>query len=53
VREIGDSVRVLARRGEDPVLLRQGKVLAATFHPELSASSPVSDLFVHSVRNGT
>jgi 5'-phosphate synthase pdxT subunit len=53
VREIGDSVRVLARRGEDPVLLRQGKVLAATFHPELSASSPVIDLFVHSVRNGT
>jgi 5'-phosphate synthase pdxT subunit len=52
VREVGDSVRVLARRGEDPVLLQQGKVLAATFHPELSPSSPVIDLFVRSVRDG-
>jgi 5'-phosphate synthase pdxT subunit len=53
VCELGDSVRVLARRGEDPVLLRQGNVLAATFHPELSARSPVIDLFVRSVRKGT
>ncbi|MGD1147949.1 MAG: pyridoxal 5'-phosphate synthase glutaminase subunit PdxT [Thermoanaerobaculaceae bacterium] len=46
VTEVGEGVRVLARRGGDPVLLRQGKVLAATFHPELTDGSPVVDLFV-------
>jgi len=44
---------VLARRGEDAVLLRQGRLLAATFHPELSPGSPVTDLFVRTVRNST
>jgi len=52
VREVGRGVRVLARRGDDPVLVRQGSVLAATFHPELSAASPVIDLFVREVRRG-
>jgi pyridoxal 5'-phosphate synthase pdxT subunit len=50
---VGSSVHVLARRGRDPVLLRQGNVLAATFHPELSAASPVIDLFLRKVRNGS
>ena len=52
VCELGSEVRVLARRGDDPVLLRQGSLLAATFHPELSGGSPVIDLFVRSVRSG-
>lgn len=43
---VGDGVKILARRGDDPVLLRQGRILAATFHPELSAGSPVVDRFV-------
>ena len=51
VREVGAGVRVLARRGDDPVLLRQGSFLAATFHPELSAGSPVIGLFVRAVRS--
>jgi len=42
----GAGVQVLARRGADPVLLRQGSILAATFHPELSGGSPVIDLFL-------
>ena len=53
VTDVGESIRVLARRGRDPVLLRQGNVLAATFHPELSAVSPVIDLFLRAVRNGS
>jgi 5'-phosphate synthase pdxT subunit len=40
---------VIARRGSDPVLLRQGNLLAATFHPELSEDSPVIDLFTRLV----
>ena len=51
VRDLGGEVRVLARRGGDPVLVRQGSLLAATFHPELSPGSPVIDLFVRSVRS--
>jgi 5'-phosphate synthase pdxT subunit len=49
VREVGGDVRVLARYGGDPVLVRQGSLLAATFHPELSPGSPVIDVFVRSV----
>ena len=49
VREVGSDVRVLARYGGDPVLVRQGSLLAATFHPELSPGNPVVDLFVRSV----
>jgi 5'-phosphate synthase pdxT subunit len=45
----GPGVRVIARRGSDPVLLRQGNLLAATFHPELSEDSPVIDLFTRLV----
>ena len=50
VTDVGAGVAVLAARGEDPVLLRQGAILAATFHPELTAGSPVVDLFVRLVR---
>jgi 5'-phosphate synthase pdxT subunit len=39
----------VARRDGDPVLLRQGNLLAATFHPELSERSPVIELFARMV----
>ena len=50
VTAVGAGVAVLATRGDDPVLLRQGSILAATFHPELTPGSPVVDLFVRLVR---
>jgi 5'-phosphate synthase pdxT subunit len=43
---VGPSVAVLARRDGDPVLVRQGKILAATFHPELADDRRVLDLFL-------
>ena len=46
--ETGPSVEVLARREGFPVLVRQGKVMAATFHPELSSDRRVHRLFVES-----
>lgn len=49
VTRCGAGVEVLARRGNDPVVIRQGRVLAATFHPELTAESPVLDLFITSL----
>lgn len=50
--ELGAGVEVLARRGNDPVLVRQGRVLAATFHPELSSDRRVHKYFVDSVVSG-
>ena len=41
---LGPDVEVLARRDGDPVLVRQGNVVAATFHPELAADSRVHRL---------
>jgi 5'-phosphate synthase pdxT subunit len=42
----GPGVEVLARRDDSPVLVRQGRIMAATFHPELSADRRVHRLFV-------
>lgn len=41
----GPAVEVLARRDGRPILVRQGHILAATFHPELSADRRVHRLF--------
>lgn len=41
------SVEVLGTLGEDAVLVRQGRVLAATFHPELTSDRRVHELFLH------
>ncbi len=49
ITETGKGVEILARREGFPVLVRQGTVLAATFHPELSADRRVHRLFVDSV----
>ena len=43
---LGPRVAVLARRDGAPVLVRQGNVLAATFHPELAEDPRVLDLFL-------
>lgn len=47
--ETGPEVEVLARRDGFPVLVRQGKLMAATFHPELSEDRRVHRLFVETV----
>ena len=36
IRRVGPGVEVLATHGGEPVLVRQGNVSAATFHPELT-----------------
>lgn len=48
ITSIGPGVEVLAWRDEDPVLVRQGKILAATFHPELSDDPRIHRIFVES-----
>lgn len=46
---VGAEVEVLAERDGFPTLVRQGWMMAATFHPELSADHRVHRLFVESV----
>ncbi len=36
ITRVGDGVEVLAVWGSDPVMVRQGRILGLTFHPELS-----------------
>jgi len=43
------SVEVLARHDEEPVLVRQGRAWAASFHPELQADDRIHRLFVECV----
>jgi 5'-phosphate synthase pdxT subunit len=47
---LGPGVEVLGRLGDEPVLVRQGRVLAASFHPELTADTRVHASFVEMVR---
>lgn len=49
----GPHVEVLARRDADPVFVRQGSIMAATFHPELSSDRRVHRAFVDAVRAET
>jgi len=50
VREVGDDVEVLAEHDGEPVLLRQGRFLVASFHPELTEDTRVYELFLDQVR---
>jgi 5'-phosphate synthase pdxT subunit len=53
ISRVADGIEVLARRGDDPVLVRKGTVMAATFHPELSDDPRVHAEFLRLVENGT
>lgn len=46
IRESGPEVRVLAEFRGRPVLVEEGRHLAATFHPELSEDTRVHELFL-------
>jgi 5'-phosphate synthase pdxT subunit len=47
--DVGQGVEVLAAEKNDPVLVQQGSVLAATFHPELSEDAVVHKRFLDMV----
>jgi 5'-phosphate synthase pdxT subunit len=52
IQRVGPGVEVIATEGGDPVAVRQGKVMAATFHPELSEDTRVHRAFLDLVSNG-
>jgi len=49
----GNDVEVLAKLDGEPVLVRQGRFLVATFHPELTDDPRVHELFLESVREAS
>jgi len=53
ISRVGPGVEVLATEGQDPVVVRQGNVMAATFHPELSTDGRIHAEFLDRVRNGS
>ena len=52
IERIGEGIEVVATEGRDPVMVRKGKTLAATFHPELSDDPRIHEYFLSLVRNG-
>ena len=55
VEEVGDGVQVLARVEEGEaagriVAVRQGSLLATSFHPEMTGDGRVHELFVRIVK---
>jgi 5'-phosphate synthase pdxT subunit len=50
VAEWGDDVEVLARHDGVPVLLRDGRYLVASFHPELTDDARVHERFLELIR---
>jgi len=50
VRRVGSQVQVLARWEGIPVWVRQGRVLGASFHPELTGDTRVHEYFLNLCR---
>jgi pyridoxal 5'-phosphate synthase pdxT subunit len=51
VAEAGPEVEVLAELDGEPVLLREGRLLVASFHPELTGDTRVHERFLELVRD--
>jgi 5'-phosphate synthase pdxT subunit len=50
IRRVGPGVETLARHGDEAVMARQGSVLVATFHPELTDDPTVHEYFCRMVK---
>jgi len=52
IERVGEGVEVVATQGDDAVMVRRGKTLAATFHPELTDDDRIHRYFLDLVTNG-
>jgi 5'-phosphate synthase pdxT subunit len=50
VIDVGPEVEVLAELNGEPVLLRQGRMIVASFHPELTGDTRIHERFLELVR---
>jgi 5'-phosphate synthase pdxT subunit len=53
ITEAGPEVAILAEVDGHPVLARQGRILVASFHPELTGDTRIHEAFVELVREGS
>jgi pyridoxal 5'-phosphate synthase pdxT subunit len=53
VRDLGEGVEVLAEHDGEPVLVRDGRFLVASFHPELTDDTRVHERFLEMVEEET
>jgi 5'-phosphate synthase pdxT subunit len=51
IEAVGPGVDVLARYHDEPVLVRHGAILAASFHPELTPDSRLHGMFLQLVNS--
>ncbi len=52
IESVGKGVQVLAEYEGHPVLVEQGRVMAATFHPELTEDTTIHERFLKMAKNG-
>ena len=52
IREAGPGVEILAEVDGHPVLAREGRILVASFHPELTGDTRIHERFLNLVREG-
>jgi 5'-phosphate synthase pdxT subunit len=53
ITRTGPAIEILAKRDGSPTLICQGRLLAATFHPELTDDTRIHQLFLDIVREAT
>jgi 5'-phosphate synthase pdxT subunit len=53
IRRVGAGVTTLARHGDEPVMAREGSILVATFHPELTNDASIHRYFCEMVADAT
>jgi len=53
IESVGSEVEVLADDAGHPVLVRQGRILASTFHPELTSDTTIHEHFLALVRSSS
>ena len=53
IEDAGPDVEILAEVDGHAVLARQGRILVAAFHPELTDDTRIHELFLNLVREGT
>jgi 5'-phosphate synthase pdxT subunit len=51
IERVGAGVEIVGALGDEPVLVRQGNVLAASFHPELTNDARLHEYFVTTMSN--
>jgi 5'-phosphate synthase pdxT subunit len=52
IERVGGDVEILATCDDVPVLVRQGHLVASSFHPEITGDARLHGMFVEIVRDG-